>query len=174
MKPKQPDHTATIERIVTALQTLMLRQMREHAPDLVDIDITMTQTKALYLLVAVGELRMSDLATRLGVTSSTATGLVDRLVELGLADRREAADRRQVVIAGTDAARSLMERFRELVERRAQMRRLLAHVDPAGLPVIERAFGLILAAADAAADHAGPADRLGAGATSHTRKGTRP
>lgn len=172
MKPKQPDRTAAIERIVTALQTLMLRQMREHAPDLVDIDITMTQTKALYLLVAVGELRMSDLATRLGVTSSTATGLVDRLVELGLADRGEAADRRQVVIAGTDAARSLMERFREL--NAAQMRRLLAHVDPAGLPVIERAFGLILAAADAAADHAGPADRLGAGATSHTRKGTRP
>jgi DNA-binding MarR family transcriptional regulator len=170
MKPKQQKRTAAIERIVTALQVLMLRQMREHAPDLVDIDITMAQTKALYLLVAVGELRMSDLAARLGVTSSTATGLVDRLVELGLATRREAADRRQVVIAATEAARSLMERFREL--NAAQMRRLLAHVDPADLPVIERAFGLILTAADAAADHAGPADRLEPDAPSHSRKGT--
>ena len=170
MKPNQHDHTAAIERIVTALQTLMLRQMREHAPDLVDIDITMAQTKALYLLVAVGDLRMSDLAARLGVTSSTATGLVDRLVELGLATSREAADRRQVVIASTDAARSLMERFRELND--AQMRRLLAHVDPADLPVIERAFDVILAAADAAAELAGTADRLEPGAASHTMKGT--
>ncbi len=170
MKPKQQDHTATIERIVTALQTLMLRQMREHAPDLVDIDITMAQTKALYLLVAVGDLRMSDLAARLGVTSSTATGLVDRLVELGLATRREAADRRQVVIASTDAARSLMERFRELND--AQMRRLLAHVDPADLPVIERAFDVILAAADAAAEHAGMVDRPEPGVASRTTKGT--
>jgi DNA-binding MarR family transcriptional regulator len=172
MKPKQRERTATIERIVTALQVLMLRQMREHAPDLVDIDITMAQTKALYLLVAVGELRMSDLAARLGVTSSTATGLVDRLVELGLATRREPADRRQVVIAATEAARALMERFREL--NAAQMRRLLAHVDPADLPVIERAFGLILTAADAAADHAGPADRLEPDAASHSTKGTHP
>lgn len=170
MKPNQDDHTAAIERIITALQTLMLRQMREHAPDLVDIDITMAQTKALYLLVAVGDLRMSDLAARLGVGSSTATGLVDRLVELGLATRREAADRRQVVIASTDAARSLMERFRELND--AQMRRLLAHVDEADLPVIERAFDVILAAADAAAEHAGTADRLEPGAASHTMKGT--
>ena len=170
MKPKQHDRTAAIERIVASLEVLMLRQMREHAPELVDIDITMAQTKALYLLVAVGELRMSDLAARLGVTSSTATGLVDRLVELGLAARREASDRRQVVIAATEAARSLMERFREL--NAAQMRRLLTHVDAADLPVIERAFGLILTAADAAADHAGPADRLAPDAASHSRKGT--
>ena len=170
MKPKQRDRTAAIERIVTTLEVLMLRQMREHAPELVDIDITMAQTKALYLLVAVGELRMSDLAARLGVTSSTATGLVDRLVELGLATRREASDRRQVVIAATEEARSLMARFREL--NAAQMRRLLAHVDPADLPVIERAFGLILTASDAAADLADPADRLVPDAAGHSRKGT--
>ena len=170
MKPKQQDRTAAIERIVATLEVLMLRQMREHAPDLVDIDITMAQTKALYLLVAVGELRMSDLAARLGVTSSTATGLVDRLVELGLATRREAADRRQVVIAATDEARSLMQRFREL--NAAQMRRLLTHVDVADLPVIERAFGLILTAADSAAEGSRPADLLEPDAASHPRKGT--
>ena len=172
MKPKQRDRTAATERIVTALQLLMLRQMREHAPDLLEIDITMGQAKALYLLVAVGELRMSDLAARLGVTSSTATGLVDRLVELGLATRREAADRRQVVITVTAAAMTVMERFRELND--AQMRRLLAHVDQADLPVIERAFELILAAADLAADHAGPTVRPEPGAVGLTRKGIHP
>lgn len=169
MTPKEQDRAAAIDRIVAALQSLMLRQMRDHAPDLVDIDITMAQAKGLYLLVAVGELRMSDLAAQLGVTSSTATGLVDRLVELRLATRREAADRRQVVIAPTGAARLVMERFRELNER--QMRRLLANVDPADLPVIERAFELILAAADAATDLADPVDRLDQGDTSHARKG---
>ena len=75
----------------------------------------MGQVKALYMLVAAGELRMSALASHLGVTSSTATGLVDRLVELGLADRHEdAGDRRQVVIRATSHADGLLERFREL------------------------------------------------------------
>ena len=172
MTTKHPAGAAAIDRIVAAFQLLMQRQMRDHAPDLVDIDITMAQTKGLYLLVAVGELRMSDLAARLGVTSSTATGLVDRLVELHLADRREAGDRRQVVVAATEAARRLMERFRELNE--AQMRRLLGNVDPADLHVIERAFELILEAADAAADHSDPADRLEPGPVSDTTKGIHP
>ena len=43
---------------------------------------------------------MSDLVARLGVSLSTVSGLVDRVVDHGLATRREdPADRRQVVVA---------------------------------------------------------------------------
>lgn len=128
----------------------MQRQMRHHAIEFNEIDVTMAQTKALYMLVAAGELRMSLLAGRLGVTSSTATGLVDRLVELGLAVRHEdASDRRQVVIRATSQAQSVLERFREL--NAAAIRHLLAYIDRADLPVIERAIDLMLEASDRAA-----------------------
>ena len=84
----------------------------------------MAQAKVLYVVLAAGELRMSELAARLGVSSRTASGLVDRLVELGLLSRHDdPADRRQVVVATTPEAVALLERFRELNQR--QLRELL-------------------------------------------------
>jgi MarR family transcriptional regulator, organic hydroperoxide resistance regulator len=135
---------------------MMQRQMRHHAPELSEVDVTMAQVKALYTIVAAGELRMSALATSLGVTSSTATGLVDRLVELRLATRHDDAhDRRQVVISATDQARVVLERFREL--NAVGMRHLLGFVDPADLPVIERAIRLMSDAVERAAAASVPA-----------------
>lgn len=129
---------------------MMQRQMRHHAPELSEVDVTMAQVKALYTIVAAGELRMSALAASLGVTSSTATGLVDRLVELRLATRHDDAhDRRQVVISATDEARVVLERFREL--NAVGMRHLLGFVDPADLPVVERAIRLMSEAVERAA-----------------------
>jgi MarR family transcriptional regulator, organic hydroperoxide resistance regulator len=130
---------------------MLQRQMRDHAPELHDVDITMAQVKALYTLSAAGELRMSALAASLGVTSSTATGVVDRLVELGLAARQaDDHDRRQVVIHVTDQGREVLERFREL--NAAQLRHLLTFVEPRDLPAIERAIRLMSDAIDRAAE----------------------
>ena len=83
-----------------------------------------------------------DLAARLGITSSTATGLVDRLVELELLTRHEEpADRRQVVVAPTAKAETTVEHFRELNSRR--MREMLERVAAADLAVIERALHIL-------------------------------
>jgi DNA-binding MarR family transcriptional regulator len=112
------------------------------------VELTMAQTKALYVIIAADHLRMSELAARLGVTSSTATGQIDGLVELGLVERRvEPADRRHVVVAATPAALTLLERIRELNSRR--MREMLARVDADDLPTIERAIALLDAAVTA-------------------------
>ncbi len=114
--------------------------------------ITMAQAKALYLVLAAGELRMSELATQLGVTSSTATGQVDRLVELGLLERRDdPGDRRQVVVTTTPEAQANLEHLRELNTRR--MRELLAHLDGDDLAVVERAITVLAAAMDAEIAH---------------------
>ena len=121
---------------------LMHRLMATHAPELNLIDLSMSQTKALYVLLASGPLRMSELASRLGITSSSATGVVDGLVAHGLLARHEdPADRRQVVVTATPEAEATLERFRELNSRR--MREMLARVDAADLPVIERALHIL-------------------------------
>jgi DNA-binding MarR family transcriptional regulator len=141
---------ADLDRVVAVFDALMHRLMATHAPELSAVDLTMSQTKAMYIVIASGPLRMSELAARLGVTSSTATGQVDRLVELGLVGRHEdPADRRQVVVTATATAAATLERFRELNSRR--MREMLSRIAAADLPVIERALHLLDAAITAEA-----------------------
>jgi len=109
--------------------------------------VTMAQAKVLYVVMAAGELRLSELAARLGIGSSSASELVDRLVELGFLRRRDdPADRRQVVITATPDAAALLERFRELNER--QLRLLLAALDADELDAVERAIEVLGRAVD--------------------------
>src|SRR5215831_17668764 len=59
------------------------------------VDLTMPQLKALFLAHADGGASHSEIARALGVGVSTVTGIVDRLVEHGLVERRpDPADRR--------------------------------------------------------------------------------
>lgn len=136
---------AAMERVIAVFDRMMHKLMADHAPTMTAIDLTMAQTKALYLVIAAGDLRMSELAARLHVTSSTATGVVDRLVDLGLVSRREEpADRRHVVIAATEDAMVAVEQFRELNSRR--MRQMLQHVAPRDMVVVEEALRILDAA----------------------------
>jgi hypothetical protein len=126
--PRPTTDDDAYDRIITIFDRLMHRLMATHAPELSAIDLTMAQTKALYIVLAAGRLRMSELAARLGVTSSTATGQVDR----------------QVVVTGTDRAEATVEQFRELNSLR--MREMLANVAARDLPTVERALRILEAA----------------------------
>jgi DNA-binding MarR family transcriptional regulator len=115
----------------------MQRLVVSHAPEFAEVSITMAQAKVLYIVMAAGRIHMSELASRVGIGSSSASELVDRLVEMGLLERNHAADdRRQVVVSATADAVTLLERFRELNQR--QLRELLAQLDDEELDVIER------------------------------------
>ena len=136
-----------IDDVLRAYEALMHRLMTSHVPEVSAIDITMAQLKALYVVLASGQLRMSELAAGLGVTSSTATGQADRLVELGLLERRaDPADRRQVVVTTTAQAEQTLEHLRELNTWR--MRELLVGVPEPDLQVVERAIAILAAAID--------------------------
>lgn len=125
----------------------MQRLADTHATDFLEIAVTMPQAKLLYLLGASGDLHMSELVARLGVSLSTVSGLVDRVVDAGLATRREdPADRRQVVVGLTPEGAGFIDRFRELNAR--QMRELLEHVDDAGLVHVQAALQALNVAAD--------------------------
>jgi len=125
----------------------MHRLIEGHGPDFTEVGITMAQAKVLYVVMAAGELRMSELAARLGIGSSSASGLADRLVELGLLVRHDdPADRRQVVVTTTAEAAALMERFRELNQR--QLRELLTHLDSNELDIVDRSLEVLGRAID--------------------------
>jgi DNA-binding MarR family transcriptional regulator len=147
MPPDDAGRSARIDRVLASYELLMHRIASSHAPDLMEVGVTMSQAKVMYLVAAGQGMRMSELAVHLGVSISTMSGLVDRLVDHGLLARHDdPADRRQVVVTITATGSGHLERFREL--NAAQMRRLLARLEDAELDVVERATRLLAAAAD--------------------------
>jgi DNA-binding MarR family transcriptional regulator len=87
-------------------------QERTGAYDLAQLD-------ALDLLVQQDGLRMGDLAEALRVDASTATRAVDRLVDLGLAERgADPLDGRRVLVRATDKGEAL---HAEMAEARHDM-----------------------------------------------------
>ena len=76
------------------------------------LEMSTPQLKALFLISEEQEIRMRELARRLGGSFSNATVLVDRLVERGLAERlAEPQDRRVVLVRTTEEGRRLIERL---------------------------------------------------------------
>ncbi|MEP7347427.1 MAG: MarR family transcriptional regulator, partial [Gemmatimonadaceae bacterium] len=83
-----------------------------------DFDLTPAQAQLLLQLDPDRPVPMSELATTLGCDASNVTGLVDRLEERGLIERRSAeADRRVKMIAvtvpGGKQRRKLLDRWYE-------------------------------------------------------------
>jgi DNA-binding MarR family transcriptional regulator len=139
---------AAVDDAIAGYEALMQRLADNHAPEFLEIAITMPQAKLLYLLGAAGELHMSELVTRLGVSLSTISGLVDRVVDSGLATRREdPVDRRQALVGLTPAGSQFIDRFRELNAR--QMRELLERLDDAELAQVRSALAALARAAGA-------------------------
>jgi DNA-binding MarR family transcriptional regulator len=79
---------------------------------------TPAQIRALNFLARDGEQTIGDLAESMGVTISTASGLVDKLVDNGLVDRAvNPDDRRQVLIEATESAAAVITEIRALRRR---------------------------------------------------------
>ncbi|MGW4568277.1 MarR family winged helix-turn-helix transcriptional regulator [Streptomyces sp. NPDC004561] len=102
----------------------------------VDAPLTLPQLRSLVALHSCGPIKLAAMAATLGVTSSTALRMVERLEALGLTDRRVNPDnRREVVLRLTTAGADLVDRV--LNHRRAEIRTLVER-----LPAPQRA-GLV-------------------------------
>ena len=70
--------------------------------------LTPSKVRALALIAESGGLRIGELADRVGVDDTTATRMVDRLEELGVAERQGAEDDRRATLVGlTDKGKEL-------------------------------------------------------------------
>ncbi len=135
-----------IERALAGYRELVEVLSAARTPEFPDPSVSMAQMRVLMLLRAVGEARMSDLVPNLGISLSTLSSLVDRLVDAGLAQRREdARDRRNVLVSLTDGGSAMLDRFQELgVE---HLRMLLVELDAGGIRTVNDAIELLVAAA---------------------------
>ena len=90
--------------------------------------ITFAQMRVLWTLANNGRFATpGEIAERLGITSSTATGLVERLAEGGYLSRTHSTeDRREVHLKLLPKGRRLMEGFRR--QRRSRLQRLMSRL----------------------------------------------
>jgi DNA-binding MarR family transcriptional regulator len=119
--------------------------LRQLATDLVEeTGLTLGDFDVLAQLAnAGGELRMTELATRVFSSRSALTRRIDRLVEEGLVQRSNTeADARGVVVSLTDAG---VERLAETapVHLRGVANRFVAPLDDQELAVLERALAKV-------------------------------
>jgi DNA-binding MarR family transcriptional regulator len=98
-----------------ALYELIQSQKSWMAERVAPFDLTLSLGHALHVLAQNGEMTMSEIATAMFCDASNATGLVDRLVKRGLAERRPAEhDRRAKVVRLTAAGKRLESRVDEM------------------------------------------------------------
>jgi DNA-binding MarR family transcriptional regulator len=124
------------------------------ARDWVDVDLTMSQLKMMFVLSsAMGPgdgtngLRVGEVARGLGVTLPTVTAVMDKLVERGLVRRDEdLIDRRQHVCRLTGDGQALLHRL--MAGRRAFTNALLEHLDHEELVAFLRGMQVLIAAAE--------------------------
>ena len=148
------DERSDLTQRVLDLQSFMFRSVRP-AREWLEVDLTMPQLKVLFILYAEDGASMGRLASALGVTLSTVTGIVDRLVEHEMVQRQEdPQDRRLVVCRLTPRGLSTVERLHQAG--RLRLGSVLADLTldelrtlAAGMEVLAAAFGRRAAAQDA-------------------------
>lgn len=95
----------------------------------VEDEVTLPQLRVLVRIAIEGRLNLGQVAEALGVHSSNATRVVDRLVVAGLLDRRDdPADRRYLVLELTAKGHDLVERV--MTRRRSSILEVLGRMSP--------------------------------------------
>lgn len=88
--------------------------MSRLAPPVTDIELSPQDGRALVTLSGRGPITMTDFSELLGVPLSTATRMVERLIEKGLATRSRIEDDRRVVrVDLSEEGKRLHEKFSE-------------------------------------------------------------
>lgn len=147
---RRANHAEAVGRVIAAYERFHAWITKLHAPHFVELNLTLAQMKALYLVAAAGPLPMRRLSQQLGTAPSTTSEVVEGLVANGLLERiQDPTDRRRVVVRATETAVERLEDFHELS--RTRLIELLSRIgEEADLAAIERAINLL---ADAAGDY---------------------
>ena len=106
-----------------------------------DLELTISQVRTLALLQQEPQ-RMGNISAYLGGTLSSATSIIDRLVDRGLVERSQDPDDRRVVICGlTPQGREAIEQFWRIA--RMSIVELAEQLDTAELETVVHAMELL-------------------------------
>jgi len=112
--------TSARHRLLDEISALELRLLVSGLPQqtasLLDYDMTLQQLRAFAFVYAHGNPPIKSVAEALGVRPNVATGIVQRLVDRGLIERREDPDDRRVrLLALTGRGQALIDELAAIV-----------------------------------------------------------
>ncbi|WP_031084169.1 MarR family winged helix-turn-helix transcriptional regulator [Streptomyces sp. NRRL WC-3549] len=121
------DVDAVTHAVLTASRLLVAVAARSLAE--VEDRVTLPQFRLLVVLATHGDVKLVELADRLGVNPSTAMRMVDRLIAAGLAERRvNPGNRRETVLRVTPEGSRLVADV--TAGRRREIAAIVARLDP--------------------------------------------
>jgi DNA-binding MarR family transcriptional regulator len=137
-----------IERLTDELMTffgvIMKGYQQEAFRTMAELDLSMSQMRALFVLSGSGEQALHELVPKLGLSVAATGRAVDVLVRAGLVDRREdPADRRVKRINLTPAGEQLLDTFTAL--RREGVTQLAARLDDEQRALLSQALRPVIA-----------------------------
>jgi DNA-binding MarR family transcriptional regulator len=146
---------AAVDAVLTASRTLVA--VATQSLGAAAEETTIAQYRALVVLASRGPQRMTDLASALDVTPSTAGRMCDRLLRKGLIRRHRArADRRAVQVSITAAGREIVDQA--TARRRALIAGILGKLPARRQSAVATALAAFAAAAGEIPDSQWPAD----------------
>jgi DNA-binding MarR family transcriptional regulator len=138
--PPADDIDAVTSAVLTASRLLVAISARSLAS--VEGQVTLPQFRMLVVLATHDEMKLVSLAGSLGVNSSTAMRMVDRLITTGLVDRQvNPANRRENLLRLTEAGRRFVDEV--TARRREEIAAVVTRMPPdqrTGLITALRAF----------------------------------
>ncbi len=157
--PDPLSHDQRIAACHEAAHEVFSIMSRSAGPELLSLELTMGQFKAMAMLTTNGPQPVGELGRRLGLSEPAASLLVDRLADSGLAVReRDPLDRRRTLVTATPAAKELAGRLRQ--GREEHTLAWLGALTDDELDGLTRGFrGLLRVASPTAADSAAPVGR---------------
>lgn len=145
---KQEPKRAELVEYILQLSEKTFRELFPILPtEWLKLDITMPQLKVVLLLYMTGSVRMGDIASALGVSLATATGVVDRLVERDIVQREsQPEDRRVVLCRLSEKGQKMIGGLWQLS--RDSIKELLGAIDSAKLGLVTEALEAIAQASE--------------------------
>jgi DNA-binding MarR family transcriptional regulator len=117
-----------IERAISCTAGVWKPLAMSATADWIDLDISMAQLKALFSVLHSEPTTVSAIAHLLGTGVSTASHLIDKLVQSELVDRQDDPDnRRRAILHTTAHGRELLQRL--VQGREEHMRRIVSQLD---------------------------------------------
>jgi DNA-binding MarR family transcriptional regulator len=150
-----PSEHSRVDRIDTQVEAIMRASrvlMAVTAESLATADETLTpqQVRALVAIASRGTMTATGFAAALGVHASSATRMCDRLVAIGLLDRRDdPADRRYLLLDLTERGQRVVAAIMQ--QRRTTIRGILTRIPESERCAVTAAFQRFAAAGGEAA-----------------------
>ncbi|SRR5579883_1445551 len=135
-----------IDETLAAHEAMSHISLAWHTPEWLELELSTTQLKALFVLGCDPSFTVGQLARKLGLAKPAASILVDKLVQAGYVERTEdVEDRRRTNIRLSPTGDDLVRRLTLI--KREQMRLLLARLSPADLRALCKGLRALASAA---------------------------